>query len=82
VDGLIDYRNCLLAQRAEARQPIAYAKTVSKTDSSKPGPRFVGLRKAASTICLALAFPVIVFLFGISPSRQDAKNATAALGFD
>jgi hypothetical protein len=29
-----------------------------------------------------MAFPVIVFLLSISPSRKDAKNATAAAGFD
>ena len=36
------------------------------------------IRKAASTISVAMAFSVIANPLWFSPSRQDAKNATAA----
>jgi len=58
----------LLARRVEtpAAQFIRQGGLIN--DSSKPGPSVVCMRKAASTISLAMAFPVIAALYGFSPN--------------
>jgi hypothetical protein len=40
----------------------------------------VWIRKAASTISLAMAFSVIAAFYSLSLSRQDAKNALPVRG--
>jgi hypothetical protein len=71
----VDHWNCLLAHRPESTLSEFIGKHSMVTDSSNPGPSVVWMRKAASTISLAMAFSVMAAFYSLSPRRQGAKNA-------
>ncbi len=73
----IDHRDWLLSDRPESTlgKFIGEYRMINRFQQSWPQG---GVRKAASTISLAMAFSVMAAFYSLSPRRQDAKNATPA----